>query len=62
MVSTDIVVRADPGEMVDGLFGQVFLWVFECLPYLHEQNIYPAWSIGAAYYGSGEGDLVRRPA
>ncbi len=37
--------------MVDGLFGQVFLWVFECLPYLYEKKLFPAWNIETALYG-----------
>jgi hypothetical protein len=48
---SDIVVRTNAEEMVDGLFGQVFLWVFECLPYLHEQGIFPAWNIQTTRYG-----------
>jgi hypothetical protein len=46
-----VCVTAKPGEMTQGLFGRVFLHVFEILPYLQKRKIYPAWSISSELYG-----------
>jgi hypothetical protein len=40
-----------PGELCEGLFGQIILWVFEVLPYLHLNHIYPEWAIKSEIYG-----------
>ena len=47
----DIRIESKPWENPEGLFGQVILWVFEILPYLHEHRIFPDWRIRAAHYG-----------
>ena len=47
--SVKIVARAD--ELQEGLFGQVFLFILEILPYLEHRQIYPDWDIHAKYYG-----------
>jgi hypothetical protein len=53
-----ILIEAKPEEMYDGLFGQVLLWIFEILPFLHERQIFPEWRIQAAYYGRESDGLV----
>jgi hypothetical protein len=47
----DIQIISQPWENPEGLFGQVFLWVFEILPYLRENRIFPDWRIHATHYG-----------
>lgn len=37
----------------EGLFGRVFLWILDILPYLHKNGIYPAWHIQSGLYGVG---------
>ncbi len=49
--SSDIRIISQPWENPEGLFGQIFLWVFEILPYLHENCIFPDWRIRAVHYG-----------
>ena len=49
--TSDIRIVSNPWENPEGLFGQVFLWVFEILPYLYEKRIFPDWRIQAAHYG-----------
>jgi hypothetical protein len=49
--SSDFRIESEPWENTEGLFGQIFLWVFETLPYLHEHRIFPDWKICAAHYG-----------
>jgi hypothetical protein len=45
-------------QLKEGLFGQLFLWVFELLPYLDSQGILPAWAIRSTLYGAPEDFLV----
>ena len=47
----DIRIVSQPWENPEGLFGQIFLWVFEILPYLYEHPIFPDWRIPTAHYG-----------
>lgn len=43
-------------DLQEGLFGQVFLQVFEILPYLARKNFRPYWQIRSAHYGrAGDG-------
>ena len=52
-------IISQPDELREGLFGQVFLFAFEILPYLHELGSKPAWDICAKYYGAGtEGRVI----
>ena len=44
-----VVATAD--ELDEGLFGQVFLWIFEILPYLARRKVFPDWEIHALHYG-----------
>ncbi len=41
-----------PDELTEGLFGQIVLWIFEILPYLHKKSIYPSWDIKSKLYGT----------
>ena len=39
-------------DLKEGLFGGVFLFILEVLPYLHERGIRPHWRIDTACYGN----------
>ena len=54
-------ITSMPDDLVEGLFGQVFLWIFEVLPYLDKRGIMPAWLIRSKLYGSPEEDYVVIP-
>jgi hypothetical protein len=45
-------VFTKPGDIPQGLFGGVFLFAFEVLPYLQSNKMRPAWSITSKLYGS----------
>ncbi len=60
MNNEGICIFNTPSEMKEGLFGQVFLFVFEILPFLYERSIFPAWEIGSTLYGP-EPDCVTIP-
>jgi hypothetical protein len=45
-------ITTGAGELQEGLFGQVILWTFEVLPYLHSRGIFPAWDIKSRLYGA----------
>ncbi len=47
----NILITTEPNDIVMGLFGGVTLFVFEILPYLHAQSIFPAWNIKSINYG-----------
>ena len=47
-----IRITNTPEQLQEGLFGQVFLWVFEILPYLDREGILPAWAIRSTLYGT----------
>src|SRR5271170_6264424 len=44
-------ITTQPEELTEGLFGQVFLHVFEILPYLDENRLHPKWNIRSLKYG-----------
>lgn len=54
-------IMSRPRDLREGLFGQVFLFVFEVLPYLDEKKIKPAWAIRSMLYGSPENDYLVIP-
>ena len=58
IMHTRIRISTRPDQLREGLFGQVFLWVFEILPYLDRQGIFPAWAIRSPLYGDGEDTVV----
>ena len=51
-----LVTTAD--ELEEGLFGQVFLYIFEVLPYLDRHNVRPDWRIHARHYGGEEQTVI----
>jgi hypothetical protein len=51
-----IVTRTE--EIREGLFGMVFLWPFEILPYLDQRGLRPEWAIRSALYGRAEDDIA----
>lgn len=55
-----ITVTSPPGYLDEGLFGRVFLWIFEVLPALKRRGIYPQWEIQSALYGR-QGDNLAVP-
>jgi hypothetical protein len=56
--SQNVLIVSPPDAMVEGVFGQVLLHVFETLPYLRERGIWPDWEIYAAHYASRPGGTV----
>lgn len=65
-----IRISSNPEDLHEGLFGQVFLWILEILPFLYENKIFPDWRITAHHYGQypeclvipGVLDLAYRPS
>ncbi len=53
-----IKISTRPEQLREGLFGQVFLYVFMLLPHLESQGIYPAWAIRSTLYGVPDDFLV----
>lgn len=45
-------------QLQEGLFGQVFLYIFEVLPWLDTHGLQPDWAVRSALYGRPENDLV----
>jgi hypothetical protein len=57
-MSERLRISTEREELREGLFGQVFLWVFEILPYLDGKGIFPAWAIRSPLYGDAETSVV----
>ncbi|HEV2695449.1 MAG TPA: hypothetical protein VG347_21315 [Verrucomicrobiae bacterium] len=57
-MTKSIKISTAADQLQEGLFGQVFLWVFEILPYLDRQDIRPHWAIRSALYGRPADFLV----
>ena len=51
MKPSPLCIYCETSDLKEGLFGQVFLFLFEILPYLHKRSIYPAWEIRSKHYG-----------
>ncbi len=51
-------ISTTPDQLREGLFGQIFLWIFEVLPHLDRQGILPTWAIRSAVYGQPDDFLV----
>jgi hypothetical protein len=49
--ASSICIECEASTLKEGLFGQVFLFLFEILPYLHQHSIFPAWKIRSSLYG-----------
>ena len=45
-------ISTSPGELREGLFGQIFLYIMEILPALYEEHIFPDWDIRSLRYGA----------
>lgn len=61
MIKKNLKITTAPEDLVEGLFGQVFLFIFEILPYLDERNIRPTWAIRSKLYGNPEDDFIVIP-
>src|SRR6516225_4433988 len=53
-----IIVSAPEGYLDEGLFGRVFLWIFDVLPYLQKRDVYPLWRIPSSLYGYGDNNII----
>ena len=51
-LSDQTCIVTTPGDISQGLFGGVFLFAFEILPYLQRKKIRPGWSITSKLYGN----------
>ncbi len=47
-----LCIVTNPEDMNDGLFGNVLYTVFQVLPYLYAERLFPAWRICASQYGN----------
>ena len=50
-MSRPLCISCQPEDLDQGLFGNVLAHSFQILPYLYEQQIYPAWEIRTKHYG-----------
>ena len=51
-------IASNSDDLVEGLFGQVLLWVFELLPWLDERGVRPDWAIRSTLYGEAPDAVV----
>jgi hypothetical protein len=58
VAKSTIKISSKPEFLKEGLFGQVFLFVFEILPLLYENKIFPNWEISATHYGAPPNGFV----
>jgi hypothetical protein len=56
MTTWRITTKAD--DLVEGLFGQVFLFVFEVLPWLERHGVQPQWAVRSRLYSDAPEYLV----
>ncbi len=56
--SRTVCVRAEPGDIIGGLFGGVLNNIFEILPFLKSKGIYPQWSVASKLYGEAPDFLI----
>ncbi len=47
----NVKIFANPGELTEGLFGQILLYPFRLLADLQRAEIYPEWAIASRRYG-----------
>ena len=57
-MNTRLKISTQTDQLREGLFGQIFLWVFELLPYFDRKRIFPAWAIRSTLYGTAADFLV----
>lgn len=55
---TPLQIISPPGYLDEGLFGRLFLWIFDVLPYLDKHGIKPAWRIPSKLYGRYSDDIA----
>ena len=55
-----VCITAAPGELKEGLFGGIFIYLLEILPYLKRRGVRPRWSIASLLYGD-DPDCVTIP-
>lgn len=60
-MAKNILITSTPGDLKEGLFGQVLLFVFEVLPYLEECDLMPEWAIRSKLYGDPNADFLVIP-
>ena len=53
-----IKIVTQPEQLQEGLFGQVFLYLFELLPYLDQHCLQPDWAVCSKLYGVPEDYVV----
>ncbi len=58
MGPTAWTITTSPDALTEGLFGQVVLWAFEILPFLHRKGIFPGWDVKSRMYGAEPGFTV----
>lgn len=60
MAATESCIRieTEPGELTEGLFGQIILWAVQTLPGLYDAGVFPAWAIRSDKYGRAPDYLV----
>lgn len=46
-----LCIFSDAEELGQGLFGGMFYYLLQLLPYLHEEGIYPRWELRTSHYG-----------
>jgi hypothetical protein len=61
MKTKNLKITTKPDDLQEGLFGQVFLFIFEVLPYLDECGVNPQWEIRSKLYGNADDDYIVVP-
>lgn len=61
MKTKNLKITTQQDDLQEGLFGQVFLFIFEVLPYLDECGVNPQWEIRSKLYGNVENDFIVIP-
>lgn len=51
-------ITTKPEELTEGLFGYIILHLFEVLPKLHEDGIFPCWDIRSNRYGCAPDHVI----
>jgi len=49
--SNGLIIYTNPTDLTEGLFGQVFLHLFEIMPWLEANQLIPTWEIASHKYG-----------
>jgi len=51
-------ISCQPEDLQQGLFGNIFYYVFQLLPYLDASGLFPAWEIRSMHYGEAPNFLT----